>query len=79
MKSAVSRKGESSASLTCGLRTATEAFHADANNPVDIADRGAAYRNSGWSSFDPDAPVYTAEQVTRERSAYGADAIPTRL
>ncbi|WP_267397728.1 MULTISPECIES: hypothetical protein [unclassified Sphingomonas] len=51
----------------------------DANNPVDIADRGAAYRNSGWSSFDPDAPAYTAEQVTRERSAYGADAIPTRL
>ncbi len=38
---------------------------------VDAASRGEAYRASGWSTFDPAAPVYTPEQVARERAAYG--------
>lgn len=37
---------------------------------VDPARRGAAYRESGWTSFDPNAPAYTAEQVAAERRRY---------
>ena len=37
---------------------------------VNIRDRGAAYRKSGWSKFDPNAPVYTADQVRKERDLY---------
>ncbi len=42
----------------------------DANRSVDAATRGAAYRQSGWNSFDPDAAEYTPDQVTRERASY---------
>ena len=34
---------------------------------VDPTLRGAAYRESGWTSFDPNAPAYTADQVAAER------------
>jgi hypothetical protein len=37
---------------------------------VNIRDRGAAYRKSGWSKFDPNAPVYTSDQVRKERDLY---------
>ncbi len=37
---------------------------------VDIGTRGKLYRESGWSRFDANAPVYTADQVARERSLY---------
>jgi hypothetical protein len=37
---------------------------------VRISDRAAAYRKTGWKSFDPAASPYTAEQVKRERSQY---------
>lgn len=37
---------------------------------VDITARGAAYRKSGWSTFDEDAPPYTVDEVRRERSLY---------
>ena len=37
---------------------------------VDPAVRGAAYRDSGWNSFDENAPAYTAEQVAAERARY---------
>lgn len=37
---------------------------------VDAGTRGAAYRQSGWSSFDSDAPAYTRDEIARERSAY---------
>jgi hypothetical protein len=39
-------------------------------NDVDILARGNAWRSSGWSGYDPKAPVYTAEQVRRERELY---------
>jgi hypothetical protein len=35
---------------------------------VRIADRAAAYRKSGWSTYDPNAKPYTADEVERERS-----------
>lgn len=37
---------------------------------VDPAVRGAAYRQSGWSSFDENAPPYTADQIAAERARY---------
>jgi hypothetical protein len=37
---------------------------------VDPAVRGAAYRESGWTSFDENAPAYTADQVAAERKRY---------
>jgi hypothetical protein len=37
---------------------------------VRISDRVAAYRKTGWSTYDPNARPYTADEVTRERSLY---------
>jgi hypothetical protein len=37
---------------------------------VNIRDRGAAYRKSGWSRFDPSASPYSAEQARKEREMY---------
>jgi hypothetical protein len=37
---------------------------------VNVDTRGDAYRQTGWSRFDADAPVYTDEQVRRERDLY---------
>jgi hypothetical protein len=37
---------------------------------VRLADRAAAYRTSGWKTFDPASSPYTADQVKRERSLY---------
>jgi hypothetical protein len=37
---------------------------------VDPALRAAAHRESGWTSFDPNAPAYTVDQVAAERRRY---------
>jgi hypothetical protein len=37
---------------------------------VNVDTRGNAYRQTGWSRFDADAPVYTDEQIRRERDLY---------
>lgn len=37
---------------------------------VDPAIRGEAYRESGWTSFDENAPPYTPEEVAAERRRY---------
>ncbi len=37
---------------------------------VRIGDRATAYRQAGWTRFDPGATPYTADQVQRERSLY---------
>jgi hypothetical protein len=34
----------------------------------DPAIPSAAYRESGWPSFDENAPVYTADQIAAERA-----------
>ncbi len=39
-------------------------------NSVDVTARGEAYRNSGWSKFDPSLPAYTGDQVGVERNRY---------
>ena len=35
---------------------------------VRVADRAAAYRKSGWKTFDANATPYNADQVKKERS-----------
>lgn len=40
------------------------------NRSVDATTRGAAYRETGWSRFDADAPAYTSDQIDRERATY---------
>jgi hypothetical protein len=37
---------------------------------VDIAARRSAYQAGGWSKFDDTAPVYTGDQVRKERGLY---------
>jgi hypothetical protein len=37
---------------------------------VNIAERGAVYRQTGWQSFNPKATPYTAEQIRKERELY---------
>ncbi len=37
---------------------------------VDPAIRGAAYRESGWTSFDENAPPFTADQIAAERARH---------
>jgi hypothetical protein len=44
----------------------------DRNKSVNVADRGSAYRSSGWSTFDDKAPVYTDDEVVTERNRYGS-------
>lgn len=39
-------------------------------NGVDAASRGEAYRSSGWSRFDTNAPAYSADEVTAERARH---------
>jgi hypothetical protein len=37
---------------------------------VRAADRAAAYRKSGWTTYDPSARPFTRDEVIRERSLY---------
>ena len=38
---------------------------------VDREARTSAYRNTGWTRFDPAAPAYNADEIERERATYG--------
>lgn len=38
--------------------------------PIDPVEREAAYRRSGWRSFDEAAPLYTADEIEAERLRY---------
>ena len=40
------------------------------NKSVDAAERGSAYRQSGWNGFDDKAPAYTDDEVVTERNRY---------
>lgn len=39
-------------------------------NDVDVASRADVYRKSGWNGYDPAAPVYTPDEIRRERELY---------
>ena len=40
------------------------------HSAVDASARGKAYRDTGWTRFDPQAPAYTTQQVSDERQRY---------
>jgi hypothetical protein len=40
-------------------------------SPVDIGERGEAYRNEGWTGYDPDA-VIPPNETAAQRRRYGA-------
>ncbi len=44
---------------------------------VDPAERRASYQEEGWTSFDPKAPAFTREDVTRERERYTTNSRTT--
>jgi hypothetical protein len=39
---------------------------------VSLKDRSAAWRKSGWQTFDPASKPYGADEVQKERQLYGA-------
>jgi hypothetical protein len=39
---------------------------------VNIRQRRSTWEKSGWTRFDPNAPVYTADEIRRERELYRA-------
>jgi hypothetical protein len=47
----------------------------DHTRTVNIQDRGRAYRESGWTTFDENAPAYSADDVARERATYTPDRL----
>jgi hypothetical protein len=38
---------------------------------VNIEERAAIYRQSGWTTYDPSAPVYSEEEAMAERERFG--------
>ncbi|QYC10688.1 hypothetical protein [Brevundimonas nasdae] len=42
----------------------------DGQRGFDAAVRGQAYRDAGWSGFDPQAAPYSTDDITRERGLY---------
>lgn len=43
---------------------------------VDISERSAAWRRSGWSRFDENAKPYTPDEIQRERAQYSRRGAP---
>jgi len=41
-------------------------------NPIDVDARGAYFRSTGWTGYEEGAPVYSDEEMTRDRSEYGS-------
>ena len=39
---------------------------------VDVASRGEAYRQQGWTGYDDKAPAYTRDQIVEERARYAS-------
>ncbi|MEI9931802.1 MAG: hypothetical protein WDM89_15010 [Rhizomicrobium sp.] len=39
-------------------------------NEINVVSREKAYRDSGWTGYDPAGPAYTPDQVARERELY---------
>lgn len=39
-------------------------------NAIDLEQRAAHWRSTGWTGYQADAPLYTAEQIQRDREGY---------
>jgi len=46
---------------------------------VNVSDRAAKWRESGWKGFDASAPALTAEDIRRERALYARRAVDRPL
>lgn len=46
----------------------------DRHNAIDVEERAAQWRQAGWSTFNPAAAPYTADQIAQERARYGVPA-----
>jgi uncharacterized protein (TIGR02271 family) len=44
-------------------------------NAVDMEQRSSNWRSSGWTGYQSDAPLYTAEQVQKERGLYSQTTV----
>ena len=64
------RRGGAIVSARVDDADATRLQAAMDRSAVRVSDRAAAYRKSGWSTYDPQAKPYTADEVMRERSLY---------
>ena len=40
------------------------------HKPIDVAQRRDAYRQTGWSKYDPNSKGYTADEIRKERERY---------
>ena len=50
----------------------------DRNKSVDLASRGAAYRQAGWTQFDDNAPAFTSDEIDRDRASYSSTTASSR-
>ncbi len=41
-------------------------------DPIDIDARGAYFRSSGWTGYEEGAPVYTKDEMIRDRNDFGS-------
>jgi uncharacterized protein (TIGR02271 family) len=39
-------------------------------NPVDLDERSVHWRDQGWTGYEPAAPMFSADEIQTERSAY---------
>ena len=39
-------------------------------NAIDLDQRAAQWRSTGWTAYQSDAPLYTADQIRQERAGY---------
>lgn len=51
----------------------------DRHNAIDIDQRGASYRESGYTGYNATAPAYTADEIASERSRYATAATNTTM
>lgn len=65
------RRGGALVSVRVDENRATEAERVlDQFQGANASDRGARYREQGWSRYDETAPLYGREEMERERSLY---------
>lgn len=65
------RRGGALLSAKVDGSLADQAAHVlNGQGAVTAGDRGAAYREQGWTRFDADAPAYSAQDVATERTRY---------
>jgi len=46
----------------------------DDHRSVDTTTRAGQYRDEGWTAFDPDAPIFTRDQIGADRARYSTRA-----